>query len=280
MRSHYWTISKFADWIRGTPSPGAQTAEGWDAWHEKAKIAHPIRYWIAEEGLDYLQKFVYYIPDALDSVRYYVNNRWVTKSHALTAHPRDIKPGNWCDVGNRFLPCLFNELVDFVEIEQAWHHCIWSDEAKTKFNVPWYRKGWLRWRTWRCPEAGMEYLTWASGLTVGEDMGAEPGSKGFGEPTYQAKAAKEIIELYTWWTTVYRNRPDVHDVSGWSAYCEASRAANGGSLWGSLSADKTPEMKKMGATALKLSQKIEKAYDKEDEEMMIRLIKIRASLWT
>jgi hypothetical protein len=33
-------------------------------------------------------------------------------------------------VGNRFLPCLFNELVDFVEIEQAWHHCVWSDEAK------------------------------------------------------------------------------------------------------------------------------------------------------
>jgi hypothetical protein len=98
-------------------------------------------------------------------------------------------------------------------------------------------------------------------------------------PTYQAKAAKEIIELYTWWTVIYRNRPDVHDVSGWSAYCEASRAANGGKLsWGSK--DKDPALKKMGDKALKLSQKIEAQYEKEEEEMMIRLIKIRGSLWT
>jgi hypothetical protein len=208
----------------------------------------------------------------------YINNRWVSHSHRLTAHPRDIAPGSWNDVGNRFLPCMFNELVDFVEIEQAWHHCIWSDEAKTKFNVPWYRSGWLRWRTWRCPEAGMEYLQWASGLTVGEDMGAEPGSKGFGEPTYQAKAAKEIIELYTWWTVTYRNRPDPYDASGWTAYCEASRLANGGRL--SFSGDKTPELKKASDIAMKKLRKMEADYEKEEEQMMIRLIKIRGSLWT
>ena len=278
MRSHYWTISKFADWIRGTPTPGAQTSEGWDAWHEKASKEYPIRYWIAEEGLDYAQKIVYYIPDKLNDVRYYVNNRWISHSHQLTAHVKDIKPGQWQDVGNRFLPCLFNELVDFVEIEQAWHHCMWSDDAKTKFDVPWYRSGWLRWRTWRCPEAGMEYLKWASELTVGEDMGAEPGSKGFGEPTHQAKSAKEIIELYTWWTVTYRNRPDAYNASGWTAYCEAGRLANGGRL--SFSADKTPELKAMGIKTHKLLQKIEAAYEKEDEAMMIRLIKIRQSLWT
>jgi hypothetical protein len=181
-------------------------------------------------------------------------------------------------VGSRFLPCLFNELVDFVEIEQAWHHCMWSDEAKTQFNVPWYRSGWLRWRTWRCPEAGMEYLKWASSLTVGEDMGAEPGSKGFGEPTWQAKSAKEIIELYTWWTVTYRNRPDPYDASGWTAACEASRIANGGRL--SFSGDKDPVLKKASDKAHKLLQKIEAAYEKEDEQMMIRLIKIRQSLWT
>jgi hypothetical protein len=278
MRSHYWTIGKFADWLRGTPKLKCGTSEEWDAWYASAAKAHPIRYWIAEEGLDHLQKFVYYIPDRLNDIRYYINNRWVSHSHALTAHPRDIRPGAWSDVGSRFLPCLFNELVDFVEIEQAWHHCIWSDEAKTKFETPWWRKGWLRWRTWRCPEAGMEYLRWASELVVGEDMGAEPGSKGFGEPTHQAKSAKEIIELYTWWTVTYRNRPDAYEASGWSAYCEASRLANGGKL--SWSGDKSPELKKMSNKAHKLLQKIEAAYEKEDEEMMIRLIKIRNGLWT
>jgi hypothetical protein len=275
MRSHYWTIGKFADWLRGTPKIKCGTSEEWDAWYKDAAKAHPIRYWIAEEGLDYLQKFVYYIPDRLNDIRYYINNRWVSHSHALTAHPRDIRPGNWCDVGNRFLPCLFNELVDFVEIEQAWHHCMWSDEAKTKFDVPWYRSGWLRWRTWRNAEAGLEYLRWAETLTNKEFI--EEGEKE--EPTYQAKAAKEIIELYTWWTVTYRNRPDAMDASGWSAYCETSRAANGGSLSWSSSKD-SPEMRKMSDKAHRALRKIEAAYEKEDEAMMIRLIKIRGSLWT
>ena len=278
MRLHYWSCSKFADWIRGTAKLSAGTSEEWDEWTTRAQMKHNFRYWLAEEGLDYLQTIVYYIPDKLNDVRYYINNRFVSRSHSLTAHARDIRPGSWSDVGNRFLPCMFNELVDFVEIEQAWHHCMWSDDAKTKFNVPWYRSGWLRWRTWRCPEAGMEYLTWASGLVVDKDMGADPGEKGYGEPTYQAAAAKEIIALYTWWTETYRNRPDPYEASGWTAVCEANRIANGGRL--SFSAEKDPVLKKASDKSHKLLQKIEAAYEKEDEEMMIRLIKIRQSLWT
>ena len=278
MRSNYWSCTKFADWIRGTNKLGAGTSEEWNEWHTTAQMRHNFRYWVAEEALDAVQNFVNYPMDKLNDIRYYINNRWISKSHALTADPRDIRPGNWCDVGNRFLPCLFKELVDFVEIEQAWHHCMWSDDAKTKFDVPWYRSGWLRWRTWRCPEAGMEYLTWASGLVVDKDMGAEPGEKGYGEPTYQAKAAKEIIELYTWWTETYRNRPDPYEASGWTAVCEESRLANGGRLH--FGAEKDPALKKKSDKAHKLLRKIEEAYEKEDEEMMIRLIKIRQSLWT
>jgi hypothetical protein len=277
MRSHYWTIGKFADWLRGTPKLKCGTSEEWNAWETTAKAAHPIRWWIAEEGLDYAQKIVYYIPDRLNDIRYYINNRWVSHSHRLTAHPRDIRPGSWSDVGNRFLPCLFNELVDFVEIEQAWHHCLWSDEAKTEFEVPWWRSGWLRWRTWRCPEAGLEYLRWAETLTNEEFL--EEGEKHKAEPTYQAKAAKEIIELYTWWTVTYRNRPDAYDASGWTAYCELSRLQNGGRLsWDGAKDSK--ELKKIGTMAHKELRKIEAAYAKEEEQMMIRLIKIRESLWT
>jgi hypothetical protein len=276
MRSNYWSIGKFADWIRGTPKPNCGTCEEWDAWEATAKFAHPVRWWIAEEGLDYLQTIVCYIPDKLNDVRYYINNRWVSHSHALTAHPRDIKPGSWSDVGNRFLPCLFNELVDFVEIEQAWHHCMWSDEAKTEFEVPWWRSGWLRWRTWRCPEAGMEYLKWASTLTNEEFLDED--KKHEAVPTYQATSAKEIIELYTWWTVTYRNRPDPYEASGWTAACEAQREANGGKL--SFSTPKDPALRKTQDKAHKILHKIEKDYAKEDEEMMIRLIRIRESLWT
>jgi hypothetical protein len=36
----------------------------------------------------------------------------------------------------------------------------------------------------------------------------------------------------------------------------------------------------MSDRALKALRKIEAAYEKEDEQMMIRLIKVRHSLWT
>jgi len=276
MRSNYWSCSKFADWLRGTEKLSAGTSEQWDEWRTTAQMRHNFRYWLAEEALDAIQNFVNYPMDKLNDVRYYINNRWVSKSHALTAHPRDIRPGRWSDVGNRFLPCLFNELVNFVEIEQAWHYVMWNDEERKKFDVPWWRSGWLRWRTWRSPEAGMAYLTWASTLTNEEFL--DEGEKHLAEPTYQANAAKEIIELYTWWTTTYRNRPDPYEVSGWSAYCELSRLQNDGRL--SFSSDKTPELAEMSKTALDKLQEIEAAYEAEDEAMMIRLIKIRQSLWT
>ena len=278
MRSHYWTCSKFADWVRGTAKLSAGTSEEWDKWRTTAKMKHNFRYWLAEEGLDYVQNVFYYIPDRLNDIRYYINNRWVSRSHALTAHPQDIKPGSWSDVGNRFLPCMFNELVDFVEVEQAWHHCIWSDEARKKYNVPWYRSGWLRWRTWRCPEAGLDYLRWAMTLTNEEFL--DDDKKHEAVPTYQAKAAKEILELYTWWTQTYRNRPDPYDASGWSQYCDDCREILGDGAMSMFKDHGNKKLKKAGDKAHKLLRKIEEAYEKEDEEMMIRLIKVRQSLWT
>jgi len=278
MRSHYWTIGKFADWIRGTDKLKLGTSEEWDQWHKTAETQHPIRYWIAEEGLDILQKIVYYPTDKLYALKYYINNRWVTRTHALTAHPRDIKPGTWHDVGNRFLPCLFNELQDFVEIELAWWHIAWADkDERKKYETPWYATGWFRWRVWRCPQAGLDNLEWQRNLRwqaneVGDD------SNSLGKLTPQAVKAQEILDLYKWWTEVYRNRPDPYEASGWSAYCDASREANGGKL--SWCADKTPELKKMSTKAHKLLRKIEADYEKEDEAMMIRLIKVRHGLWT
>ena len=271
---NYWSCTRFADWVRGKPKLNAGTSEEWDQWRNEAKCYNPVRYWIAEELLDNIQGILLYIPERLNDVRYYINNRWVSKAHALTAHPRDIRPGRWSDLGNRFLPCLFNELVDFVEIEQAWHYVMWNAEERKKFKTPWWRSGWLRWRTWRCPEAGMAYLNWAKDLDNSEFLkeGETP------ELTHQAKAAREIIELYTWWTTVYRNRPEPMEASGWTAYCEAARMANGGRL--SFSGDKSPELAEMSKIAMDKMHKMEEAYEAEDEAMMIRLIKIRQSLWT
>jgi hypothetical protein len=277
--STYWSCTPFADWLRGTKKLSAGTSEEWDEWTTMAQMKHNFRYWLAEEALGHIQDFVTWPNRKLHDVRYYINNRWISRTHSLTAHPRDIRPGQWSDVGNRFLPCLFNELVDFVEIEQAWHHCMWDEAARKRFAVPWYRKGWLRLRTWRCPDAGIEHLIWASGLKIDEHMGCDKDSPNFGKPTHQAVAAQEILDLYRWWTVTYRARPDPMDASGWSAHCEAMRVKYPGSMFSSLNS-KDPADRKASDQAHKLLSKIEKAYEKEDEAMMIRLIKIRDSLWT
>jgi hypothetical protein len=277
--ANYWSCSPFADWLRGTKKLSAGTSEEWDNWTTAAQMKHNFRYWLAEEGLSYLQDFVTWPVRKIYDVKYYINNRWVSRTHSLTAHARDIKPGDWCDVGNRFLPCLFNELVDFVETESAWSHIAWGDkEARAKYDPPFWAYGWFRWRTWRCPQAGIDHLDWA--MTLTNTDWCEPEHPDYGKPTGQAIRAKEIKELYTWWTVTYRNRPDPYDASGWTEYCEATRKANGGSLFWSLNADKTPELKAMSDTAHEKLREIEAAYEAEDEAMMIRLIKARDSLWT
>jgi hypothetical protein len=275
--SNYWSCSPFADWIRGTKTLSVGTSEEWDEWTTTAQKKHKFRYWLAEEGLSYLQDFVTWPVRKIYDAKYYINNRFVTRTHSLTAHPRDIRPGDWCDVGDRFLPCLFNELVDFVEVELAWWHIAWDEEARKKFKSPFWAYGWFRWRTWRCPEAGLENLEWQRKLRWQENE-VGPDHKGLGELTPQAVKAQEILDLYKWWTEVYPNRPDPHDASGWTAYCELSRLANGGKL--SWSGDKTPELKKASRLAHKELRKIEAAYEKEDTDMMIRLIKARHGLWT
>ncbi len=275
--SNYWSCSKFADWLRGTAKPCSATSEGWDEWTDTATKAYPFRYWLADDALGFLQDFVTWPTRKLYDIKYYINNRWVTCTHSLTAHAKDIKPGHWQDVGYRFLPCLFNELVDFVEVELAWYHIAWDDEARKQFESPWYASGWFRWRTWRSPAAGLANLEWQRQLRwKEEEVGAD--HKEFGKLTDQAVKAQEILDLYTWWTTTYRNRPDAYEASGWSAYCEAKRIANSGKF--SFSSDKTPKLKKISSKALKLLHKIEADYEKEDEAMMIRLIKVRRGLWT
>ncbi len=273
-RSQYWSCTPFADWIRGIEKGGAKTGRGWREWEAEAKTKYPIRYWIAEEALDAVQNFLWWPIDKLYDVKYYINNRWITRTHSLTAHPRDIKPGNWCDVGNRFLPCLFNELVDFVEVELAWWHLAWSPEERPKYNMPWWAVGWWRIRTWRCPQAGLDNLDWQSKLVWTEDEVGDDEEK-IGKPTYQAEKALEILALYKWWKEVYPNRPDVHDASGWTAYCDMRRERGDHML---DMEDRSPEEAEMSRKALDKSHEIEQAYEAEDEAMMIRLIKIRNSL--
>lgn len=271
MRSNYWSCSKFADWMRGTVKPYSGTGDEWKDWGTEAKVKHPIRYWIVEEGLDHLQNAVMWVPDKLYSFKYYAINRWVDQSNALVAHSKHIKPGQYQDLSNRILICLFDELVDFVEIESAYLNYRW-DEEKQK-GMKWWQVGRWRTRTWRSAEAGIEHLNWQMSLTDEEWLDAD--KKHEAKPTSQAISAKEIFDLYKWWVDIYPNRPDPHDASGWSDHCEDKRKRGIGFM-------ETDPLEDPDATRALLDKlrAIEDEYEKEDTDMLIRLIKIRGHLWT
>lgn len=262
----YWSCSKFADGLRGTPKMYSASLEEWDEWRKKAQ-EKPVRYWLAEEGLDYLQDFIFYPFRLVKRMGGYINNRWITKSHALTSH---LKKGEFHEFETRMLHAIFDELVNFVEREQAWMTVVCSEEDWKKYKGPW-RRQLFRIRTWRCPEAGLKHLQWASELTCDENYCGKS-SPLLGQPTPQALAAKEILALYHWWKEDYPKRPDPMEASGLSAYYDEHPTT----LWDFKRSEAEDKQRQ------ELSDRcyqIEQAQEDEDTEMLIRLVKLRKQLW-
>jgi len=283
MRSHYWTIGKFADWLRGTKCIDSGTGKEWNEWTKSARTAHPFRYWLTETGLSKLQDVWCYIPDKVNDLRYYLNNCFTTKTHALTSR---LKRGQWHEFDTRLLHCSFDSYVDFIEIETAYSHLCWANkEERAKYKMPWWRKQWwTRWfMEWRCPEAAIAHLEWEMSLKNDNEWD-DKDSPIYGSPTHQAIAAKEKWALYYWWKHVRPQRVDAMEASGWSALCDRRRlrdiAEHGDDFWSLMSDDKTDEDKAETRRILDASTALEKQYADEDEEMLIRLVKLRQSLWT
>lgn len=275
MRSNYWSCSKFADWLRGTTKPLAGTAEEWEEWQKAAQVK-TIRYWLAEEGLDYFQNFINWPMNCINRILNYINNRCITKTHALTSN---LKRGQWHEFEERLLHSAFDELVNFVEIEQAWMHVICSEQ--NKYPIPRYHN--IFHYRWRSPEAGLAYLEWAASLKNEEDW-MDKSDPTFGKPTPQALAAQETIKLYNWWKNERPKRLDPSDASGWSNYYQEKQKiaeANGSDpLYAVLGKHESTEDKERSRKILELCQKIEKEQQDEDTEMLIHLVKLRTSLWT
>jgi len=242
-RIKHWTCSKFADWIRGEEKPFALEWNKWEDWRKEQELKRPWRFWLSDTLLKRLQDLIYFPNDVYREIKFYIRNRWIDKTHYLKTN---LRPGNYYDLDHRILNGLFNELVDFVEIELS-HLGKWDKSKKYKF------------KNGRCVIAGLDYLDWAISLTYGTDFNYEKSHKLYNKPTPQAKASKEILDLYNWWKNrEYRLYP--HKESGWSEFYDS-------------------ENKKEKDDAFKKLNKLEEKYEKEDEQMLIRLIKIRKHLW-
>jgi len=190
----YWSCSKFADWLRGTPKPYALEWDAWDEWREEAKAAHPWRYWLAEEALGKVEDIIFYPQTLWRSIDAYCHNRWIDKTHYLKT---GLKPGTYADFDYRVMHGLMNELVLYVECELAGMYQAWHMKGKRRQR----RSKWF----------GLAYLEWEMALVWDESACIKPGNKDYGKPTHQAVAAKETMALYRWWTEIRPNRPDPYD---------------------------------------------------------------------
>lgn len=248
-RVKYFSCSKFADWVRGTEKPKALSLEDWEDWRISCKNKSPIRYWLAEKGLTKIQNIINFPMDVFRSVENYIYNRFVDKTHYLNTK---LKPGEYYEFDTRLLHGIFEEFVDFVEVE-----CAALCEKKKNYK---FRKG-------RCAEAGIDHLKWSASLVYDEDHGIyDKNDKDYNKPTPQAISAKKQLDLYNWWKN-RPNRPDPMELSGWSKYC-------------SLSKEEQKQKKKEKDKAFRELLKIEKQQENEDTKMMIELVKMRNEIWT
>jgi hypothetical protein len=153
-----------------------------------------------------------------------------------------------------------SELVDFVEIDKALENVRWDVEARAKYRSPSWLFSWPRFRGWRNPEAGLDYLDWEIGL--GEEM------------SHQSEAARELKEIYLWWKHQRPQRPDPYEASGWRTKFHNQKGRGIREIF-----DDTEEAKQEKLQMLQCIEDMETQYQNEDQEMLVRVVKLQRRLW-
>jgi hypothetical protein len=139
MRIFYWSNSKFAGKLReifGLPKqPTAATWEDWRLLEAEEKKASPLGIVIVN-GLDSVQRAVCAIPDAIDSVSYFIGN---VKNQSNVLRTR-TKLGAWSDLVSRIPDGLMFAVVDYIEKECFWMNCAFTSKEEMHILEPEVRK--------------------------------------------------------------------------------------------------------------------------------------------
>lgn len=190
------------------------------------------------------------IKNAVKNAERWIAFRTYDKYHVVKT---DLEPGYY-DIDTRILHSNFTLLVDFVEIEKASLQYFFSSykEEKNKSRVSFDKL-----TKEQKKELGLQYLNWE----------IENDEEFF--PEQQKVSAKEVKELYLWWTETRPSRIDPYDKY------EEERDKFSGSILNMDGKNK----KKMLALYKKIG-KLEDQYEKEDDAMLIRLMNVRRNLWT
>lgn len=246
---------RFNRWCAFNP-PGALTSEGWASFDNEFNFKAPIRYWFRN---DFKRHFIYPFKWKYEEITYWIKYRTVNRYHIVKT---GLEPG-YAEVDTVMLHTNFNLLKDFVEVSQAWRE-YWSvDTTKTWYeqHMPFYRI----FVPFRRPDLGVKHLEWAAALD-------DPSLPVHEQMHEQAKHARETLALYKWWVEdrparqpVHVRRPETTSGGKWDIFSPAVRLTKEYQIY---------------IADIEKSYKQEERWEKEDDRMLIRLIKIRRGLWT
>ena len=171
---------------------------------------------------------------------------WVlslTRRRKNTVRMKALQRAQWYDCDTRLFEAGFQILVDYVEGELAWMQIL--NEGKAR----WYHR-WLSIPNAR--ERGLKMLEWE--VQLGDDS------------ISQSEAASEVRDLYLWYNDVRPNRVDPFtDVPDRPLLLDEN---------GQLETDEEY------SRAVTKAFRIEESQEEEDTSQLIRLMKIRRSMWT
>ena len=278
--------------------PTAADGMGWHNWTVKSK-KNKVRWFLAETAPDWLlSTFVWPVQRKRDSLRMrFKSKMWRIDIATLDKY-------EYHENDTQMLHGMFHILTRFVKIEKAWMQHLsnsWKDEDNIEEDgfIKHVNRARRDKKTWRNADKrayAFKHLDWEISL-------GDPKSKNYDKSYYeskyhinpdrkhmtQAESAKEIKQLYIWWNDTRPQRPDPMDIRGdkgvsWSEYCVLDKPAyddKGNELnFMAILGNSSDAGTEISDSASKVMHEAEEAYDKEDEEMLIRLIKVRKNLWT
>lgn len=232
-------------------SPRALPLGRWGMREKKLKRHFPIRYWMWETVPDfYRDNVTHRWRKTRNWFRYRFKDRYDVVQLEL--------PKDYHEPDTRLLHANFQILKDFVEIELASMHGAVEEDDAPKDEVGTFLQAFgkkfrrNRRQQLRQPEKGLAHLDWEIRDTIGQ----------------QQSSALEKKEIYLWWTQTRPNRADY----GSALFREPGEEPNEdlGTIFNRPYNKQISDMR----------NKLEQFYHDEDEEMLIRLIKIRHTLWT
>lgn len=199
----------------------------------------------------------YFMEYRFNDILAWVRHRTTDKYHVIRT---GLKPGYY-DKDEQMLHVNFSLLVDLIEVEKAWLQTIFTEPENIGHKHPWWKR---LFKEFRCKECGLAYLDWEMNLSNDVECHVS-----------QSETAKEQYELYKWWTITRPNRSNP-----WETYkLELPKLDFEDSPDGSGNKVLPPPTKKTRSIIKKVI-KLEAQQYQEDEKMLIRLMKIRRSLWT